>query len=106
MTKPINKLLVNGKVAVLYSPGHGAGWSTWNQEVPDLVFDPAIAEFVENEKWAELNTYVKLKYPGIYTGGMKDLAVTWLPVGTKFRIGEYDGNEKIEVKEEMFWLTA
>jgi hypothetical protein len=106
MTKPINKLLVNGKVAVLYSPGFGAGWSTWNREVPDLVFDPAIVEFVENEKWAELNTYVTLKYPGIYTGGMKDLAVAWLPVGTEFRIGEYDGAENIEVKEETDWIKA
>ena len=106
MTKSINKLLVNGKVAVLYSPGFGAGWSTWNREVPDLMFDPAIVEFVENEQWAELNTYVTLKYPGIYTGGMKDLVIAWLPLGTEFRIGEYDGAENIEVKEETDWIKA
>lgn len=26
----MQKLEVNGKVTVVYSPGFGAGWSTWN----------------------------------------------------------------------------
>ena len=106
MTKSINKLIDNGKVAVLYSPGFGSGWSTWNRGVPDLVFDPAIVKFVENDQWAELNTYVTLKYPGVYTGGIKDLAVAWLSVGTEFRIKEYDGAESIEIKEDTDWLVA
>jgi len=102
----MQKLVDNGKVAVLYSPGFGAGWSTWNKGVPKLLFDPAIVKFVENEQWAELTTYVMLKYPGIYTGGMDSLAVAWLPVGTEFRISEYDGAENIEIKEETDWMTA
>ena len=106
MTKSLNKLVDNGKVAVLYSPGFGAGWSTWNQEVPELVFDPAIVKFVENDQWDELATYVALKYPGIYDGGMRDLAVAWIDVGAEFRIHEYDGSESIEVKEELVWLVA
>jgi hypothetical protein len=32
--------------------------------------------------------------------------VAWLPVGTEFRISEYDGAENIEVKEETGWITA
>ena len=102
----MNKLIDNGKVAVLYSPGFGAGWSTWNQNMPELLFDPAIVTFVEKEQWAELNTYVTLKYPGIYESGMRDLAVAWLPVGTNFRIKEYDGAESIEVKDDIPWMTA
>lgn len=102
----LNKLIDNGRVAVLYSPGFGAGWSTWNRGVPEIVFDPAIVKFVENDQWAELHTYVTLKYPGLYTGGMKDLAIAWLPVGTEFRIAEYDGAENIEVKEETGWIMA
>ena len=102
----MNKLIDNGKVAVLYSPGFGAGWSTWNQELPELVFEPAIVKFVETDQWAEMETYVTLKYPGIYKGGMKDLAVAWLPVGTEFQINEYDGAESIEIKGEVKWMTA
>ena len=106
MTKSINKLIDNGKVAVLYSPGFGAGWSTWNQEVPEILFDPVIVDFVEKDQWDELATYVTLKYPGIYDGGMRDLAIAWIDVGAEFRIHEYDGSESIEIKEELAWLVA
>jgi hypothetical protein len=106
MTKNIAKLIDNGKVAVLYSPGFGAGWSTWNKGVPEILFDPAIVKFIENDQMAELTTYVTLKYPGLYTGGMNDLAVAWLPKGTEFRIGEYDGAENIEIKDNTDWITA
>jgi len=106
MTKPINKLIRNGQVAVLYSPGFGAGWSTWNQEVPEILFDPIIVDFVEKEQWEELATYATLKYPGLYDGGMRDLEIVWLDVGTEFRINEYDGSESVEVKEELLWIVA
>jgi len=102
----IAKLNEDGKVAVLYSPGFGAGWYTWNQTVPQILFDPAIVKFVEKEKWDELATYVALKYPDIYTGGMKDLKVAWIPEGTLFRVDDYDGSESIELKENDNWLVA
>ena len=106
MTKNIKKLVDNGQVAVLYSPGFGAGWSTWNQEVPEIIFDPDLVGFVENDQWAELHTYVTLKYPGLYTGGMKELAVAWIPQGALFKINEYDGSESIELKENDNWIMA
>jgi hypothetical protein len=106
MTKSIDKLIRDGQVAVLYSPGFGAGWFTWNTEVPEILFDPAIVEFVEKEQWDELRTYSTLKYPDIYDGGMRDLAVAWLPVGSAFRIHDYDGNESIEVRDQVNWIVA
>jgi hypothetical protein len=102
----MNKLIDNGKVAVLYSPGFGAGWSTWNQERPEILFDPAIVKFVEADQWAELETYVTLEYPDIYKGGMKDLAIAWVPEGTLFRVNDYDGSESIELKENNDWIVA
>jgi hypothetical protein len=102
----MNKLSEDGKVAVLYSPGFGAGWYTWNTDAPEILFDPAIVKFVEKEKWDELATYVALKYPDIYTGGMKDLKVAWIPEGTLFRVDDYDGNESIELKENDNWFVA
>ena len=92
----MNKLIEDGKVAVLYSPGFGAGWYTWNYDTPEILFDPAIVKFVEKEKWAELDTYVTLKYPEIYKGGMTDL----------FKVNEYDGSESIEYKENDHWMVA
>jgi hypothetical protein len=102
----VNKLIRNGRVAVLISPGHGAGWSTWNVEHEEILFDPAIVEFVEHNKWEELDVYVKLKYPQIYAGGMQDLQIEWLPEGTEFIINEYDGNESLEVKSDIVWHRA
>ena len=61
----MKKIIRDGKVAVLYSPGFGAGWSTWNQELPELVFNPVIVDLVEKEQWDELAVYVSLKYPDI-----------------------------------------
>lgn len=102
----MNKLVKDGKVAVLYSPGFGAGWYSWNLDRSELIFEPAIAQFVLDEKFDELQTYVELKYPEIYKGGMMDLEVAWIPEGTQFRINEYDGAESIELKEDVDWLVA
>lgn len=102
----IKKLSEDGMVAVLYSPGFGAGWYTWNYEYPEILFDPAIVKFVEKEKFDELATYVELKYPDIYKGGMQDLKVEWIPEGTLFKVNEYDGSESIEYKENDNWLVA
>jgi len=102
----MNKLIRDGKVAVLVSPGYGAGWSSWNPDTVELLFDPAIVELVEHNKWEELDVYVKLKYPGIYDGGMRDLEIEWLPVGTEFIIKEHDGAETIEIKSDIIWYRA
>ena len=102
----MNKLIRDGKVAVLYSPGFGAGWYTWNYNHPEILFDPAIVKFVEKEKWDELATYVELKYPEIYKSGMTELQVEWIPEGTEFKVTEYDGAESIEYKENESWMIA
>jgi hypothetical protein len=30
----------------------------------------------------------------------------WLPIGTRFRITEYDGYEDVEIPEEVNWMVA
>ena len=102
----MNKLIRDGKVAVLYSPRYGGGWSTWNPRHPGILFDPAIVDFVEKEQSEELQVYVTLKYPGIYDGGMDGLQVQWIPEGVFFRVNEYDGSESIEIRDEVNWLQA
>jgi len=102
----MNKLVRDGKVAVLYSPDYGSGWYTWNTNHPELLFDPAIVQLVEEEKFDELKTYVTLKYPNIYEGGMWELKVAWIPEGAMFRVNEYDGDESIELKDDADWFTA
>lgn len=104
----MNKVIRNGLVAVLYSPNYGAGWSTWADESirKDIVFDPALVELVEQERWEELKAFVALKYPSLYTGGLEDLHIGWIPEGTRFQINEYDGNESIEYWTQVDWFVA
>ena len=104
----MDKVIRDGKVAVLYSPGFGASWSTWSRGDYDnkALFDPVIVNCVETGDFDKLNTYMTLWYPDMYLGGMYSLEIAWLPVGTMFRIHEYDGSESIEVKEEMDWIVA
>jgi len=108
----MNKVIRDGKVAVLYSPGFGAGWSTWayNGEEDNrdfMLFDPTLVDMVENKDSTEdIETYVKSKYPHTYCGGADDLTIFWLPVGTAFRIHEYDGSESVEIRDEMDWKIA
>ena len=107
------RLVRDGQVAVLHSPGFGAGWSTWCHGDDSvrlaMTFDPQIADIVDQgtADWQErAETIAKIKYPDAFLGGLKDLRVKWLPVGTQFRVTEYDGNEDIEINTEIDWITA
>jgi len=109
----MERLIYDGQVAVLYSPGYGAGWSTWCHE--DLavrlamMFDPQIADIVDRggPDWQEkAEAIARIKYPEAHTGGVAELQVKWLPVGTQFRVLEYDGFESIEIQSEIEWVTA
>ena len=103
----LGKVVRNGKVAVLYSPGFGAGWSTWNTELgEDIIFDPTMVKYVEEDNFQALRSYVGLKYPDAYAGGVDDLKIAWIQEGTLFRVDEYDGNESIEILGESTWIKA
>ena len=102
----MNKVERDGKIAVVYSPGFGAGWYTWNQEHPEMIFDPAVVDFVENKQAEELLAYAMLKWPDAYLGGIEDLRIQWVDKGSLFRINEYDGSETIEFKENDSWMIA
>jgi hypothetical protein len=100
------KLRRDGKVAVLYSPGFGAGWSTWNTDEPGLLFDSEIAEAVLNGNRAEALAIAGRKYPHAYLGGIETLRVAWLNEGDQFEVEEYDGNEGIHVIGQGSYFTA
>lgn len=107
----VEKKIVNGKVAVLYSPDYGAGWSTWAGDIVRdfLLFDKTIVEMAERgAKEKEVSEYLKSipETKNVYTGGWRDIAITWVPVGTAFRINEYDGKESFEYIGDVDWSVA
>ena len=101
----MERVIRDGQVAVLYSPEYGAGWYSCHQ-IEELVFDPSIVAWLEAKETDKILSYVTLKYPDAYVGGLKHLTIRWVPVGTLFRIDEYDGNESIFLKEDDDWLIA
>ena len=103
----MKKVVRDGLVAVVYSPGFGAGWYSWNKEHPELLFDPTIVEYVETQQKDKLLAYMGLKFPEMYIGSsIDDLEVAWIEQGVKFRIDEYDGNESIVTKDHDDWFVA
>ena len=110
----MNKVIQNGHVAVLYSPGFGAGWSTWaSVDIREqMLFDPWIVdillseEFTDAEATNRILAHCAVKYPDLYTGGVSTLAISWIPQGTAFRITDYDGNESIEYRDMTDWVIA
>ena len=122
-----DKVIVDGKVAVLVSGGYGGGWSTWMesdggtwecaQPNRSIAFEPKVVEMVlageKDKNRAErkatldkIKEYMTETYPGYYTGGAEGLEVEWVPVGSKFYIEEYDGNESLVLESDMNWQTA
>jgi hypothetical protein len=107
----MDKVIRDGKVAVLVSCGFGAGWSTWGGEQyhETLLFHPKIVEMVEEGREREITDEWMEKELGledVYTGGTDGLEIEWVPLGTRFYIDEYDGNETLITFDDMTWITA
>lgn len=100
----MEKVIRNGKVAVLVSPGFGAGWYSWNTKHQELLFNPKLVEIVEQKRTNEIDEdWVKenLGIEHVYCGGANDLEIRWLPIGTAFEIDEYDGSESLRTKDDL-----
>lgn len=119
----VERYIKDGKVAILVSPGYGAGWSTWERD--ELAYDKRVVEYwlkhkddeefmKEIDTWADENStkeaarkqFEEWGYPGVYFGGFKQIELVWLPKGTLFRIKEYDGSERIETNDSVNWCVA
>lgn len=118
------KVIRDGKVAVLVSHGFGAGWSSWGRSsapAEELMFDSELVALIEKRdairakhedealwevaKKAAVDYCLK-RWPDVYTGGVGGLSVEWVPVGRRFRINEYDGSETLVLDDEDDWVTA
>ena len=95
---------IKNSIAILISPGWGAGWSTWNS--PEMAYDKRIVKaFLENVNSNEIEELCKeWGYDSCYTGGWSDVRLEWVPVGEKYYIYEYDGCE-ILVREECMEIA-
>ena len=106
----MDKVIRDGKVAILYSPNYGAGWYTWSHKSEDdgkCLFHPDVVAWVEAGKPLDIvPDFKQLFGDGFYAGGAGNLTIEWLPVGTKFRIDEYDGFETVVIETDLVWWVA
>lgn len=92
----------DGKVAILVSPGYGAGWKSWNSDVPGIETHPALVQMVlDGKRDALLDAALVKELMGlsedvyVYAGGADQLEVMWLEEGTPYAIEDYDGSESL-----------
>jgi hypothetical protein len=104
----MDKVIRDGKVAVLVSRGYGAGWSTWTDEVETYLFHPKLVQMVEENRHSEITHEWMEQELGIedFTGDIDGLEIEWVPVGTTFVIDEYDGAESLRTIDDYNWITA
>ena len=104
----MEKVIRDGKVAVLISSGYGAGWYTWNTAYPQCLYDKKIVESVLRGATVQQieDLAVERFGDGFYSGGADGLTVQWLPIGTRFQVDEYDGAEYLEIEDEQVWMVA
>ena len=102
----------DGRVAVLYSPGFGAGWSSWaddQEQETVLLFDANLVSMAMNKaQETEVRKYLSQVFPDRlpYTGGWKNISIEWMAPRTFFRVREYDGSESFEYYHTMEWRVA
>lgn len=116
---------------ILYSPGYGAGWSTWNahtkEQITFLTEYPPLIEYVEKSggdlanrrsTWfddeeerikaipaiQQIMKEWKEKFPDepeLYLGGIKGLSIRKIPSGVRYFIEEYDGSENVVIEKDI-----
>jgi uncharacterized protein len=103
--KKIPRKYRDDNVAILYSPGYGAGWSTWNDDKlrEGLLYHKELIEMVEAGKRTKITQKKVQELLGldkdtyVCVCGNDQLEVQYIPKRTLFRIETYDGNESIEI---------
>ena len=98
----MEKIVRDGMVAVAVSRDFGAGWSTWND------ISPMDARFNQLFLDGEVGEVERICYEEKlgYSGGAKNVEIEWVPVGTRFVIGEYDGSESLMTIDDYGWMEA
>ena len=105
----VEKFIRDGKVAVIYSPGYGAGWSTWNKKAQEsFMFDKNLVIAVLNGNHKEIERIALQILPDAYISSTIEevLKIAWLEQGEKFFIKEYDGSESIVLMKDFKTFEA
>jgi hypothetical protein len=100
----VEKVIRDGKVAVLVSPGFGAGWSTWasDEQRYAALFDKRFVDAAE-AGIADIDSIAKEIFGEDYffTAGWSGIEIEWIDEGSRFCIEEYDGSESLRFISDL-----
>lgn len=110
----------HSEVLVLVSQGFGAGWSTWNigelccdKRVIDLFLEVGPLNKYKGDERKEKEDYILSRLREWYSPrdhfcllGWDDIIIDEVPIGSFFRVTEYDGAEEVEIFIEDGWFRA
>ncbi len=107
------KYTKDGKTAVLYSPGFGSGWSTWNREpiASHMAMDRLVVEAFltgDSSQIEKVVNEIAAKYGCEYVCllSSNELEICWVDSGEVFIIDEYDGFERVESASKQNYYEA
>ncbi len=94
--------------AVLISPDYGAGYSTWGYgDCMDGELIKELLENVDNFNPNEVDSGTEIDVSDYMSSSFDSLfTICFVPVGTLFRVTEYDGSESIEYFSESDYYEA
>ena len=97
----MEKVIRDGKVAVLVSRGFDTGWYT-HHGVEELLFHPKVVEMVQEYKKEDICEWVKENL-GVEVGyyGALGLVVCWVPVGEPFMIAQIGSYEYVFTAKDL-----
>ena len=103
----LQKVIKDGKVAIVHSADYGTALYSNFPERQELLFSPALVELIESKSAGAVTPeFIKSEF-GIdvtgkaWGGTTYQLRVTYLPMGTKFRIVNEDGKESIITEQDL-----
>ena len=95
-----DRVVRDGMVAVVHTSSYGGNFAA-DTRTPEAMFAPTVVAWVEAGE-RQISTFPSgFKHPNF-----NDLRITWVPVGAAFRIGEHDGKEWVELRDDIEWITA
>jgi hypothetical protein len=95
----------DGRIGVLYSPGYGAGWSSWarvsgREAGAAMLYCPPMVRAIVEGRSVDLGAIAEELFPDEYHGGVDGLRVEWVEQGARFLVQEYDGWESVTLLED------
>jgi len=101
----VEKLIRDGKVAVLVGCTRGDIYATHHDLEPTVCFTPRVALAVLKESTESLQEALRACHSGVFHNEL-NLYVDWIDVGREFYIHEEESMETIRYKDSIPWLTA